>query len=92
MCHDLDLAVALLADLDRLAEVVGAPVDLDAVVQELLECGDIEDLVRCRLRGVDDELCDCVSSCSLTYSTTFRAVMLYYFVITCVLRRGIPSS
>lgn len=54
--NDLDLALALLADLDRLAEVIGAAVDLDPVVQELLKSRDVEDLVRCRLRRVDDEL------------------------------------
>jgi len=64
--HDLDLAVALLADLDGFAEVIGAPINLDAVVQELFERGHVEDLVRRRLRGVDDELRDgCVSSCRL---------------------------
>lgn len=56
MRHDLNLAVASLADQDRLAEVAGASVDLDPVMQELLEGGDIEDFVRGRLRGVDDIL------------------------------------
>lgn len=54
--HDLDLALALLGDLDRVAEVADAVVDLDLVVQELLEGGDVEDLVRRGLGGVDDEL------------------------------------
>jgi hypothetical protein len=54
--NDLDLAVALLGDLDGLAEVSGAALDLDAVVQELLEGLDVEDLVVDRLRAVDDEL------------------------------------
>jgi hypothetical protein len=53
---DLNLALALLGDLDGLAEVADAPVDLDLLVQELLEGRDIEDLVAGGLGGVDDEL------------------------------------
>ncbi len=56
MGDDLDLALALLGDLDGVAEVADAVVDLDLVVQELLEGGDVEDLVRRGLGGVDDEL------------------------------------
>ncbi len=56
MGNDLDLAVALLGDLDGLAEVADAAVDLDLLVQELLEGRDVEDLVAGGLRGVDDEL------------------------------------
>lgn len=56
MRDDLDLAVPLLADLHGIAQVVHAVVDLDLVVQELLEGGDVEDLVGRGLRGVDDEL------------------------------------
>lgn len=54
--NDLDLALALLADLNDIAEVTGAALDLDAVVQELLESLDVEDLVVDGLRAVDDEL------------------------------------
>lgn len=54
--NDLDLAVTLLGDLDGLAEVADAALDLDLVLQELLEGVDIEDLVGGRLGGVDDEL------------------------------------
>jgi hypothetical protein len=54
--NDLDLAIALLGDLDDLAEVTGAALDLDAVVEELLEGLDVEDLVVDGLRAVDDEL------------------------------------
>lgn len=53
MRDDLDLAVAGLRDLDRVAEVAGAAVDLDAVVQELLEGRDVEDLVGGGLGCVD---------------------------------------
>lgn len=56
MGNDLDLAVALLGDLNGLAEVADATLNLDLLVQELLEGGDIEDLVARRLRSVDDEL------------------------------------
>ena len=56
MGNDLDLALALLRDLDGLAEVADAALNLDLLVQELLEGRDIEDLVAGGLRGVDDEL------------------------------------
>ncbi len=56
MGNDLDLALALLRDLDGLAEVADAALNLDLLVQELLKGRDIEDLVARGLRGVDDEL------------------------------------
>jgi hypothetical protein len=51
-----DLAFALLGDLDNVAEVTGATLNLDLVVQELLERSDVEDLVGGRLRGINHEL------------------------------------
>ena len=56
MRNNLDLPISLLANLHRIAEVPDTIVDLDLIVQELFESGDIEDLVRGRLRGVDYEL------------------------------------
>ena len=56
MGNDLDLAITLLLDDDVVAQVVGAALDLDAVLEELLEGGDVEDLVVGGLRSVDDEL------------------------------------
>ena len=53
---DLDLAVADLAYLHHVPQVAHAALDLDAIVQELLEGGDVEDLVRGGLGGVDYEL------------------------------------
>ena len=57
MSNDLDLALALLRNLDGLPEVADAALNLDLLVQELLKGRDIEDLVAGRLRSVDDELC-----------------------------------
>lgn len=57
MSDDLDLAIARLGDLDVLAKVADTALDLDAVVEELLEGGDVEDLVARGLRSVDDVLC-----------------------------------
>lgn len=56
MSDDLDLAIARLGDLDVLAEVADTALNLDAVVEELLEGGDVEDLVARGLRSVDDVL------------------------------------
>jgi len=56
MRNDLDLAVALLTNLDGIAKVAGTAIDLDAVMEELLKGGEVEDLVGDGLRGVDDVL------------------------------------
>ena len=56
MGGDLDLAVGDLLDDDLAVQVADAALDLDLVVQELLEGGDVEDLVARGLRSVDDEL------------------------------------
>lgn len=56
MGDNLNLAIALLANLHRIAEISNAVVDFDLVVQKLFKSGDIEDLVRCRLGCVDDVL------------------------------------
>lgn len=56
VCDHDDLALTLLVDGDNVAEVTGAAVDLDLVMQELLERSDIEDLVGGRLGSIDDEL------------------------------------
>lgn len=56
MRDDLDLAITGLGDLNVLPEVTDTAFDLDAVVQELLEGGDVEDLVAGRLGSVDHEL------------------------------------
>ncbi len=53
---NLDLALANLRDLDDVTKVTGAAVNLDLVLEELLESGDVEDLVRRWLGSVDDEL------------------------------------
>jgi hypothetical protein len=53
---DLNLSIAEILDLDDITEVSDTAVDLDLVLKELLEGGDVEDLVACRLRSVDDEL------------------------------------
>lgn len=56
MRDNFDLAVALLADLHGIAQIPHPVIDFDLVVQEFLKRGDVEDLVRCGLRGVDDVL------------------------------------
>jgi len=55
--YDLDLAITFLADDNGLAQVSSTAVDLDAIVEELLEGREIEDLVVDGGRAVDDELC-----------------------------------
>jgi hypothetical protein len=57
--NDLDLALAGLGNHDVVTEVADTALDLDAVVEELLEGGDIENLVGGRLGSVDNELEKC---------------------------------
>ena len=72
MGNNLDLAVGV-GDLDDVAKVAGAALNLDALVQELLEGEDIEDLVASGLLSVDDELLAARSLVSLC----FFALILY---------------
>jgi len=53
---DLDLPVAHLLDVDIIAQVARAALDLNPVVQELFERAEVEDLVRDRLAAVDGVL------------------------------------
>ena len=54
--NNLNLAIANLGDDNVVTEVTDTALDLDAVVKELLEGRDIEDLVASGLGSVDDEL------------------------------------
>ena len=54
--NNLDLSITNLLDLDNIAQVAGAAVDLDLVLEELLKRRNVKDLVRRWLRRVDDEL------------------------------------
>jgi hypothetical protein len=65
---DLDLAVVEVGDVDGLAEVSGAAVDLDARLEEGGEGRGVEDLVVGGLGSVDDELDEDVSDCALWQS------------------------
>jgi hypothetical protein len=56
MRNNLDLSVTDLRDLHGLAEVSNTAVNLDLILKELLECGDVEDFVGGWLGCVDDEL------------------------------------
>lgn len=56
MGNNLNLAIGRGGDGNAVAQVVGAAVNLDVVLEELLKGGDVEDLVAGRLRSVDDEL------------------------------------
>jgi len=58
MCHDLDLAIANLGDIDRVAEVPHTALNLDPIMQELFEGRKVENLVADRLGAVDDVLGD----------------------------------
>jgi hypothetical protein len=53
MRHHLDLPVPDLLDIDLVAEITGASLNLDAVVEEFLEGRQVENLVAYRLRAVD---------------------------------------
>jgi hypothetical protein len=77
--NDLDLALASLGDDDVVTEVADTALDLDAVVEELLEGGDVEDLVARGLRSVDDEL---RSSVSVLYTIGIPSMQKLTFWVT----------
>jgi len=54
--NDLNLAIGHLLHHNNVAEVAGPAIDLDALLEKLFEGVDIENLVACGLRGIDDEL------------------------------------
>lgn len=56
MGNNLDLAIADLGDDNLVTEVADTALNLDTVVKELLESGEVEDLVAHGLRSVDGEL------------------------------------
>lgn len=57
MRNDFDLALTLLRDLNDIAKIPYTAIDLNLVLKEFLESGDIEDLVAGGLRSIDDKLC-----------------------------------
>lgn len=59
MADNLDLALTSLRDRDLITQVAGSTLNLDLLVQELLECGQVEDLVAYWLRAVDGVLSTC---------------------------------
>ena len=71
MSQNLNLPIPHLADLDRISQVTNAVIDLDFIVEELFKGGDVEDLVRGGLGGVDDELCGWVS---VSHGISLKAV------------------
>lgn len=56
MRNDFDAAIAEVGDVDSVAEVAGAALDLDALLQEGGEGRGVEDAVVGRLGGIDDVL------------------------------------
>ena len=65
VCDDLNLSIADLRDGHVVTEVVGAALDLDAIVQEFLERRQVEDLVADGLAGVDDVLLWSATCCGI---------------------------
>ena len=64
MRNNLDPAIAKVRDVDVVAEIAGAAVDFDALLEECRECGWVEDAVLRWLGRVDDELDRIVSNVS----------------------------
>jgi hypothetical protein len=59
---DLNLSITDTLDLDLVTKVTDAVVNLDLVLEELLEGGDVEDLIGGWLGSVDDVLMIEISS------------------------------
>lgn len=81
MGNNLNLAIALLANLHRIAEIANAVVDFDLVVQELFKSGDIEDLVRGRLGCVDDVLYCFVKYAHTTWSAKRKGNFFFWLLV-----------
>jgi hypothetical protein len=64
--NDFDLALTLLRDLNNITKIPYTAIDLNLVLKEFLESGDIEDLVAGRLRSIDDELRTILTKTSLS--------------------------
>ena len=58
MCHDLDLAIADLGDVDRVAEAPHTALNLDPIMQEFFKGREVENIIADRLGAVDDVLGD----------------------------------
>jgi hypothetical protein len=69
---DGDLGVSATGNLDGITKVVGAVVNLDAVMEVLLESSSIEDLVVSGTRAVNDELLVLLGSSSLSGGHYYR--------------------
>ena len=67
--HDLDLAISSLTNLNNIPKITNAAVNLNLVVEKFFEGRDVEDLIRGRLRSVDDELKNTVTKLVLKVST-----------------------
>jgi len=80
VCKDLDLSITNVLDLDLVAEVTNTVIDLDLVLEELLEGGDVEDLVAGRLRGVDDVLRNIRIRSNSVAEAQFEAAKRTYFL------------
>jgi len=76
---DLDLPITEILDQHNIAEVSDTIVNLDFVLKELLEGGDVEDLVARGLRSVDDEL---RSSVSVLYTIGIPSMQRLTFWVT----------
>lgn len=56
MCHNLDLAITGLRDVDGVAEIPNPALHLDLIMQKLFKGGEVENLVADRLGAVDGVL------------------------------------
>lgn len=56
VCNNLNLPITNILDRNNIAQVSYPTIDLNLILKELLEGGDIEDLVGGWLRGIDDVL------------------------------------
>ena len=82
MRNDLDLSIALLADLNDIPKVARAAINLNFVVEELFKRSDVKNLVGGGLRSVDDELQGPVSSAFVSELTVLlRSHLLCNFLV-----------
>ena len=56
MCHDFDLSISNLRNCHRVSEISDTILNLDLVVKEFLECGQIKNLIADGLGAIDGVL------------------------------------
>lgn len=76
MGNNFNLPITLLADLHHISKIPYSVIDLDLIVQELFEGGNIEDFIAGGLTCIDDKLNGPISSISFSETSRKRTLLI----------------